>query len=64
MVAGLVFLEQQGIASVNWTKVQAFATTAEAAASGGPPPFVMEFLSILPATGGFSVGAVVGFKKG
>jgi uncharacterized membrane protein (Fun14 family) len=64
VVAGLMFLEQQGIASVDWTKLQSFASSAESAASGGPPPFVMEFFSILPATGGFAAGAVAGFKTG
>jgi uncharacterized membrane protein (Fun14 family) len=61
-MAFLAYLEQQGIISVNWSQLQASMGFVDP--SGAIPPFVMSLFSIAPVGGGFTIGAIAGFKKG
>jgi len=60
----LAYLEHQGIVSVDWSQLRSVASVTAPATDGGIPPFVFDALSVLPAGGGFTVGALAGFKKG
>lgn len=60
----LAYLEQQGIIAVDWGQLRAAASFTTSATDGGVPPFVVDALSVLPAGGGFTLGALAGFKKG
>jgi uncharacterized membrane protein (Fun14 family) len=60
----LAYLEHQGIITVDWGQLRAAASFTASATDGGIPPVVVDALSVLPAGGGFAVGALAGFKKG
>lgn len=60
----LAYLEHQGIVSVDWSQLRSAASVTASAADGGVPPFIADALSVLPAGGGFTIGALAGFKKG
>lgn len=63
-LALFAYLENQGILSVNWSKLEAATEVTQYANGAGMPPIVSDFLSAAPMGGGFATGAVVGFKKG
>jgi len=63
-LALLAYLEHQGIVSVDWSQLRSAASVTAPTANGGVPPFVADALSVLPAGGGFTIGALAGFKKG
>jgi uncharacterized membrane protein (Fun14 family) len=59
------FLESRGILTVDWEAVSAgIVGSAEAAASGTPPSWVMTILSTLSISAGFTGGFLLGFKRG
>jgi uncharacterized membrane protein (Fun14 family) len=59
------FLESRGILAVDWERLTAgMLGTADAAASGTPPSWVMTLLSTLAVSAGFTGGFLLGFKKG
>lgn len=59
------FLESRGILIVDWERLTAgMVGTADAAASGTPPSWMMTVLSTLSISAGFTGGFLLGFKKG
>jgi len=59
------FLESREILTVDWGRLTAgLAGTAESAASGTPPSWVMTILSTLSISAGFTGGFLLGFRKG
>jgi len=59
------FLESREILTVDWGRLTAgLAGTAESAASGTPPSWVMTVLSTLSISAGFTGGFLLGFRKG
>jgi Uncharacterized conserved protein len=59
------FLESREILTVDWGRLTAgLAGSAESAASGTPPSWVMTILSTLSISAGFTSGFLLGFRKG
>ncbi|ESS06922.1 MAG: hypothetical protein A07HB70_00891 [uncultured archaeon A07HB70] len=59
------FLESREILTVDWGRLTAgLAGSAESAASGTPPSWVMTILSTLSISAGFTGGFLLGFRKG
>lgn len=61
-VAFLAYLENQGIVSVDWTKLEGFASDASANA-GAMRNIVDTVLATIPLGGGFAIGLAAGFKS-
>lgn len=61
--AFLAYLERQGIISVDWSKVEGFASTAGSNA-GKLQGIFDTLLASVPLGGGFTLGAAGGFKAG
>jgi uncharacterized membrane protein (Fun14 family) len=58
-------LESREILTVDWGRLTAgLAGTAESAASGTPPSWVMTILSMLSISAGFTGGFLLGFRRG
>lgn len=59
------FLESRGIIEVDWAKLTAgIVGSAQDAATGAPPSWVMTILSTLSISAGFTGGFLLGFKRG
>lgn len=59
------FLESRGILTVDWGALSAgLLGTAQDAATGAPPSWVMTILSTLSVSAGFTGGFLLGFKRG
>ena len=59
------FLESREILIVDWDRLTAgVAGSAESAASGTPPSWVMTILSTLSISAGFTGGFLLGFRRG
>jgi uncharacterized membrane protein (Fun14 family) len=59
------FLESREILIVDWDRLTAGVVgSAESAASGTPPSWVMTILSTLSISAGFTGGFLLGFRRG
>lgn len=63
-MAFLAYLENQGFISVNWAQMNSIVGFGGEGGGAVIPPFVMNLFSIAPVGGGFTLGAMAGFKKG
>lgn len=63
-MAFLAYLESQGFISVNWAQMNSVVGFGTEGGGAVVPPFLMNLFSIAPVGGGFSLGAIAGFKKG
>ncbi|MFB6131655.1 MAG: FUN14 domain-containing protein [Salinigranum sp.] len=59
------FLESRNILTVDWSRLTGgLVSTAQGAATGAPPAWVVSILSTLSISAGFTGGFLLGFKRG
>lgn len=62
--AALAALDHAGLIDAHWTAIADAAANTTTAAAHAAAPLSAAATAALPATGGFTLGALVGFKKG